>query len=101
MANSSGGKGGGGLRVIGQPGGDGGKRSETPRQRLKRLGPPRVAQAVKAIRHVALLGNPQVYDVRDKDRSKIREVLLHEIEALDYALANPGKPAPDVEFDDC
>lgn len=87
------------LQVIGQPRGPM-PAVETARQRLQRIGPSRVANAVKAVRHLAQLGNPNVYDLRPIDREKIVGTLKTELEQLDYALAHPGKSAPLVTFED-
>lgn len=87
------------LIVIGQPRGPA-SREESARERLQRIGPARVANAVKAVRHLAQLGNPNVYDLRPIDRQKIVTTLKAELDQLDYALAHPGKAAPLVTFED-
>lgn len=87
------------LQVVAQPPGPP-VREETPRQRLQRVGPPRVANAVKAIRHLAQLSNNAVYDLRAIDRQKVVGTLKTELDQLDWALAHPGKAAPIVTFED-
>ena len=74
-------------------------REETGRQRLLRIAPGRVAKAVQAVRRLQQLASPN-YDLKKSDREKIVAALREETDQLDYVLANPGKAAPVVSFDD-
>lgn len=75
-------------------------KDESRRERLQRLGPARVANAVKALRHLRQLANPVSYDLRPKDVDEVLKVIGTEVQQLDFELRNPGKVAAPVLFGD-
>lgn len=67
------------------------RREKSKRERTIEIGKKRAAFAVKAIRNCAQLGNPNVYDLFPGEAETFRQVLIDEVEAMFYALKNPGR----------
>ena len=67
------------------------------RQKFVNLAEKRTVNAVKAIRIIGKLGNPNAYEYDDTDVKKIVKALTDEIEALKTRMKNT-KPSDDVHF---
>ena len=71
--------------------------SATKRQKFIKLAEKRTINAIKAIRIIGKLGNPNAYEYDDNDVRKIAKVLNDEIEAMRTRMKNT-KPSDDVAF---
>ena len=67
------------------------------RQKFVNLAEKRTVNAVKAIRIIGKLGNPNAYEYDDTDVKKIVKALTDEIEALKTRMKNT-KPSDNVHF---
>ena len=67
------------------------------RQKFVKLAESRTVNAVKAIRIIGKLANPNAYEYDDADVKKIIKALTDEIEALKTRMKNT-KPSDDVHF---
>ena len=67
------------------------------RQKFKKLAEKRTTNAIKAIRIIGKLGNPNAYEYGDADVRKIAKALTDEIEAMKTRMTST-KPSDDVAF---
>lgn len=86
----------GGLRETTQPG----RVAETKRDKFHRVAEVRVNNAIKGLREIQKLGNPEVYDFTDDDRALLVGALQAEIDMIDEALQKKGKPPTFFRFGD-
>ena len=68
------------------------------RKKFIRLAQKRTVNAIKAIRIIGKLGNPNAYDYDEMDVRKIAKALTEEVEAM-KARMNSTKTPDDVEFE--
>lgn len=61
------------------------------RQKFVELAEKRTVNAIKAIRIIAKLGNPNAYEYTDRDVKKITSALSKEIEALKTRMLSSGE----------
>ena len=76
----------------GAPGG-----SNSKRAKFVELAEKRTVNAMKGIRIIAKLGNPNAYEYDEGDVRKIAKALTDEIEAMKTRMKN-AKPSDDVVF---
>ena len=67
------------------------------RRKFIKLAEKRTVNAIKAIRIIGKLGNPNAYEYDDNDVRKIVKALNDEIEAMKTRMKNT-KPSDDVAF---
>lgn len=67
------------------------------RQKFIKLAEKRTVNAIKAIRIIGKLGNPNAYEYDENDVRKIVKALNDEIEAMKTRMKNT-KPSDDVAF---
>ena len=67
------------------------------RQKFKKLAEKRTTNAIKAIRIIGKLGNPNAYEYDGADVRKIAKALTDEIEAMKTRMTST-KPSDDVAF---
>ena len=67
------------------------------RDKFVKLAEKRTINAIKAIRIIGKLGNPNAYDYSEVDVKKISKALTDEIEAMKHRMHNT-KSSDDVEF---
>lgn len=67
------------------------------REKFVKLAENRTVNAVKAIRIIGKLANPNAYEYDDADVKKIIKALTDEIEALKTRMKNT-KPSDDIHF---
>ena len=72
-------------------------RNNAKRAKFVELAEKRTVNAMKAIRIIAKLGNPNAYDYDEGDVRKIARALTDEIEAMKTRMKN-AKPSDDVAF---
>ena len=75
----------------------GGSNSGNRRQKFIKLAEKRTVNAIKAIRIIGKLGNPNAYEYDENDARKIVKALNDEIEAMKTRMKNT-KPSDDVAF---
>lgn len=71
--------------------------SRNRRQKFIKLAEKRTVNAIKAIRIIGKLGNPNAYEYDENDVRKIVKALNDEIEAMKTRMKNT-KPPDDVAF---
>ncbi len=71
--------------------------SSNRRQKFIKLAEKRTVNAIKAIRIIGKLGNPNAYEYDENDVRKIVKALNDEIEAMKTRMKNT-KPSDDVAF---
>ena len=74
-----------------------GSDSGNRRQKFIKLAEKRTVNAIKAIRIIGKLGNPNAYEYDENDVRKIVKALNDEIEAMKTRMKNT-KPSDDVAF---
>ncbi len=67
------------------------------REKFINLAEKRTINAIKAIRIIGKLGNPNAYDYSETDIKKISKALTDEIEAMKHRMQNT-KLSDDIEF---
>ena len=67
------------------------------REKFVKLAERRTVNAMKAIRIIGKLGNPNAYEYDDNDVKKIVKALTDEIEAMKTRMKN-AKPSDSVDF---
>ena len=75
----------------------GGSNFGNRRQKFIKLAEKRTVNAIKAIRIIGKLGNPNAYEYDENDVRKIVKALNDEIEAMKTRMKNT-KPSDDVAF---
>lgn len=71
--------------------------SSLKREKFTKLAEKRTVNAIKAIRIIGKLGNPNAYEYDENDVRKIVKALNDEIEAMKTRMKNT-KPSDDVAF---
>ena len=71
--------------------------SGSKREKFTKLAEKRTVNAIKAIRIIGKLGNPNAYEYDENDVRKIVKALNDEIEAMKTRMKNT-KPSDDVAF---
>ena len=70
---------------------------QTKRDKFVKLAEKRTINAIKAIRIIGKLGNPNAYDYSERDVKKISKALTDEIDAMKHRMQSTTS-SDDVEF---
>ena len=73
------------------------ERRASKREKFIKLAESRTVNAIKAIRIIGKLGNPNAYEYDDSDVKKIAKALNDEVEAMRNRM-HSTKPAESVDF---